>query len=453
MGLTTPAAAPSRSVPWRSQTAPEDRGLARLRAVWGRSDALFELLTPDALLAQPIPLRQPFIFYMGHLPAFAWNHLGRRLRGLPALHGAFEELFARGIDPPDLDAVPAGADAGWPDPSHVRDYRDRVREAIEAAFGAGRERRARERRLLAMVVEHELMHHETLLYMLQALPLAQKVRPDGVEYDFERYVPSGRQARVPGGRVRLGAAPDALPFGWDNEFPEHDVDVSSVLMDVAPVRNSEFLRFVADGGYARRELWTPEAWAWRERQAIEHPFSWTRQGGAWLQRTTFDHPPLERASEWPAYVSFAEASAYARWRGSRLPTEAELERAAYGGTDGARAHPWGDVPPGPEHGNFDFQRWSPAPVGSHPAGATPEGVLELVGNGWEWTSTVFGPFPGFKPMPEYPGYSSDFFDGAHYVLRGASWATDRALLRRTFRNWFQGHYPYVFAKFRCVDAA
>jgi formylglycine-generating enzyme required for sulfatase activity len=152
-------------------------------------------------------------------------------------------------------------------------------------------------------------------------------------------------------------------------------------------------------------------------------------------------------------VSFAEASAYARWRGRRLPTESEYARAAHGDLDRPREHPWGDAEPSPERGNFDFQHWSPTPVGSHPAGASPEGVVELVGNGWEWTSTPFAPFRGFQPMPEYPGYSADFFDGAHFVLRGASWATDRALVRRSFRNWFQPHYPHVFAKFRLADPA
>ena len=88
---------------------------------------------------------------------------------------------------------------------------------------------------------------------------------------------------------------------------------------------------------------------------------------------------------------------------------------------------------------------------SHPAGASAWGVHELVGNGWEWTSSVFGPFPGFRAYARtYPGYSADFFDGKHYVMAGASWATDGALVRRSFRNWFQPHYPYVFAKFRCV---
>ena len=105
-----------------------------------------------------------------------------------------------------------------------------------------------------------------------------------------------------------------------------------------------------------------------------------------------------------------------------------------------------------QHGNFDFAAWSPVPVGSLPEGRSRWGVAELVGNGWELTDTPFAPLPGFTPyIRSYPDYSADFFDGKHFVLKGASWATARDLVRPSFRNWYQAHYPYVFAKFRCVS--
>jgi formylglycine-generating enzyme required for sulfatase activity len=161
--------------------------------------------------------------------------------------------------------------------------------------------------------------------------------------------------------------------------------------------------------------------------------------------------PLPLPADWPVYVSHAEASAYARWKGRRLMTEPEFHRAAYGAPDGnERAHPWGDAAPDPTRGHFDFQGFDPAPVGAHPAGASAWGVHDLVGNGWEWTSTVFAPFEGFVPMRSYPEYSADFFDGRHYVMKGASVATASDLIRRSFRNWFRGNYPYVYAKFRTV---
>jgi formylglycine-generating enzyme required for sulfatase activity len=150
-------------------------------------------------------------------------------------------------------------------------------------------------------------------------------------------------------------------------------------------------------------------------------------------------------------VTWAEASAFARWRGARLPTEAEFHRAAFGTPHGPeRRYPWGDAIDGSPQANFDFQRWDPAPIGSHPGGASPFGVHDLVGNGWEWTSTVFAPFDGFTPLPSYPEYSADFFDGGHFVMKGASPVTAAPLTRRGFRNWFRPRYPYVYATFRCV---
>lgn len=166
----------------------------------------------------------------------------------------------------------------------------------------------------------------------------------------------------------------------------------------------------------------------------------------------FESIPLPAA--WPVYVSQAEADAYARWKRRRLATEAEFHRAAFGAPDGSeRMLPWerpaiADA----SRGNFDFVAWEPVPAGSRPAGASACGVHDLIGNGWEWTASIFAPFPGFKAMASYPEYSAEFFDGQHFVLKGASPATARELVRRSFRNWFRPNYPYVYAKFRTVSS-
>jgi iron(II)-dependent oxidoreductase len=181
---------------------------------------------------------------------------------------------------------------------------------------------------------------------------------------------------------------------------------------------------------------------------VAHPRFWESAGGVWHWRGMFELIPLPLS--WPVYVSLAEASAFARWSETRLPTEAEFQRAAYGSPTEERRFPWGSAPPSELHGVFDFASWDPQPAGSHPAGTSAWGVEDLVGNGWEWTSTPFAPFPGFRAMASYPEYSADFFDGEHFVMKGASPVTAREMIRPTFRNWFRGHYPYVYAKFRCV---
>ena len=433
----------------------------RLAAVWARTDRIFELLVPGAFLARPIALRHPFIFYVGHLPAFAWNHIGAGVLGRSSFNAGFDELFSRGIDP-DVDdpthchAHPEVPDS-WPPLAEVLAYRDRVRAAVLDSVDAVSERApthlmARDGRVFSMVIEHELMHQETLLYMIQQLGYHQKIRPAWLPRDLPRGGRSPAAIAVPAGTATLGVASTDLAFGWDNEFPMSRVLVPAFRMDETPVTNGQFLGFVEDGGYGRRELWTDDDWEWSRAEQLASPAVWAHENGRRLYRGLFELLPLERAMEWPVYVSLAEARAYARWRSLRLPTEGEFHRAAFGDPAGTeRAFPWGASPPDERHGNFDLRCWSPAPVGAYPEGASAWGIHDLVGNGWEWTETPFAGFPGFEAwIPGYEGYSADFFDGKHFVLKGASWATAAELVRRSFRNWFQAHYPYVFAKFRCV---
>jgi ergothioneine biosynthesis protein EgtB len=344
--------------------------------------------------------------------------------------------------------------------SQILDYRDRVREAVLESLDVvpriySNDIMARSGRVFEMVLEHEYMHHETLLYMMQELPMEKKNRPDGgVLYSFQAAVPP-RPVQIPAGTARLGARFAELHFGWDNEFSQVIVEVPRFTIDSMPVTNGAFFEFVESGAYRERRYWRREDWDWKVRTEREHPNCWLKDGEGWFYKAMFDVLPLAQVSSWPVYVTLAEARAYASWRGKRLPTEAEFHRAAFGGPDGNETHyPWGEVSPAPRHGNFNFSAWSPTPVGSYAAGASRWGVGELAGNGWEWTDSPFAPFPSFFPyMTRYPDYSKDFFDDKHFVLKGASWATAPELLRPSFRNWYQVHYPYVFAKFRCVSDA
>jgi ergothioneine biosynthesis protein EgtB len=297
------------------------------------------------------------------------------------------------------------------------------------------------------------MHHETLLYMWHRLSLDDKRRPAGYTPRVDGRAPAQEWVEVPSGCATLGVDRQDVVFGWDNEFPSRAAEVGAFAIDRFDVTNLQFLEFVDDGGYSNPRWWTAENWAWVRNENVAHPLFWERSAD-WWWRGMFDRVPLPLA--WPVFVSHAEASAYARWRSDRngvamrLPTEAEYQRAAFGSPGGERPHPWGSAAPSPDRGVFDFSGWDPEPVGGHPEGQSAWGVEDLVGNGWEWTSSVFAPFPGFRAMASYPEYSADFFDGEHMVMKGASPVTAAELLRPTFRNWFRSRYPYVYATFRCA---
>jgi iron(II)-dependent oxidoreductase len=155
------------------------------------------------------------------------------------------------------------------------------------------------------------------------------------------------------------------------------------------------------------------------------------------------------------HVSWYEADAYARWAGRRLPTEAEWEKAARHdpATGTSRRFPWGDAEPSARHANLGQRYLQPAPAGSYPAGASPLGVRQLVGDVWEWTASDFRPYPGFRAFP-YREYSEVFFGGDYKVLRGGAFGVDPAACRGTFRNWDYPIRRQIFSGFRCArDAA
>jgi ergothioneine biosynthesis protein EgtB len=433
--------------------------LERISDARRRSDELFALVRPESLYERPIPERHRIIFYVGHLEAFDWNLLGHETFRLTSLHPEFDRLFAFGIDPVG-GGLPTDQPSDWPSLDAVRNYVRAIRGALDRGLEKAFTEPASYSRdgfplhtLLNVAIEHRLMHVETLAYMLHRLPFHMKTRrPEVHGIAVSEVVPA--MISIPAGTVELGLERGSGKFGWDNEFEAHTVDVPSFEIDRYKVTNRQFLEFVAAGGYETREFWSDEDWKWKTDNAISHPVFWKRDGAEWLWRTMFDEVALPH--DWPVYVSQAEASAYARWAGKSLPTEAEWQRATCGTVDGeTRTYPGGsqpaDVQVEAHLGNFDFSRWDPTPVNAFPEGRSAFGVDDMLGNGWEWTSTVFSPFAGFEAFPFYRGYSADFFDGKHFVMKGGSPRTAACMLRSTFRNWFQAHYQYVYAGFRCVN--
>lgn len=424
---------------------------------FARTEAIFDLVVPAAYYERPIPLRHPIAFYEGHLPAFIWNTLFSRVLREPSFNPEFDRLFERGIDPENQSAATASAITRWPKRTHIRQYKERVLDRFsrylnEVNVGKPVHPLLENDYLLYLLLEHELMHQETLLYMLHQLPDEMKVKPASYKPAPDGISVEQRMALIPSGSATLGVSSEVNghdAFAWDNECPRQQVTVDTFWMDVYNVTNGEYLAFMAAGGYERPEFWTPETWAWKKAYPKIHPPFWIATDEGWYLRDFFETRPLPLS--WPVYVTQAEAAAYARFMGKGLPSEAQWHRAAFG--ERLSLYPWGNEEPQAAHGNFDFHHGSPVPVGSYPQGVSPFGIHDLIGNGWEWTATPFAPFSGFVPSEAYPQYSADFFDGQHFVVKGAACFTDARLLRKSFRNWYYWHYPYMYATFRCVQSA
>ena len=436
-------------------TAVRTRHDHHLRLIQARAttDELFQILRDEAFYERPIAERHRVIFYLGHVEAFDWNLLGQRAFGLRRFHSSFDQLFAFGIDPVG-GGLPTDQPRDWPSRAEIDEYKQHLRTELDSAIDRALEHPSEGHpQLLTMLdtaIEHRLMHAETLAYMFHRLPVDRK-KPVQTQDHWSTSRIQHRLVEIPEGPATLGRPADDSRFGWDNERCALTVRVPAFSIENHNVSNRQFMHFVQNGGYRDRSLWTSEGWAWRQQNGIEHPAFWHRRGNIWNYRGMFAERPLPM--ELPVFVSHAEASAYAKWLDRKLPSEEQFHRAAYGvpDSDEQRGYPWGDQPPAPQFGNFDFAHFAPSPCGAYPDGVSAFGIHDLVGNGWEWTRTVFAPLPGFAPMPFYPGYSANFFDGKHYVMKGGSPRTAACMLRRTFRNWFQPHYPYVYATFRCVE--
>ena len=392
----------------------------RLDSARQRTDSIFRLLKPEALYSRPIPERHRLVFYLGHLEAFDWNLICRKTLNVPSFHPQFDALFEFGIDPPVGQAA-TDQPSDWPSFEEIQAYNERVRSRIDELLDRAPEQ------IIQVVLEHRLMHAETLAYLLHNLAYDQKL-PGGAPLVYCANRLANPMIEIASGVATLGQRPGE--FGWDNEFAEHQVNVPGFRVSKFKITNGQYLDFVQDGASA--------------------PHFWTRRGGQWFYRGMFSEVPLPLNA--PVYATHAEATAYARWAGKRLLTEEQFHRAAYETPQGSeRLYPWGHAKSSDSRGNFDFDHWDPVDVDANPAGDSASGVSQLVGNGWEWTATQFGPFAGFQPMPFYPGYSQNFFDEEHYVMKGGSPVTAGCMLRRSFRNWFRPNYPYVYAGFRLVE--
>jgi gamma-glutamyl hercynylcysteine S-oxide synthase len=408
-----------------------------------RTERLIAPLDDERLTTQYDQLMSPPVWDYTHIGVFEELWLVQALSGAEPM----DEDLMQTYNALDTPRVVRGRRKLLDRPQTV-DYLARVRERtlalLEEVDLEGRDRLLRDAFVYSLILQHEDQHQETILQTIQLTP--------GEYLDRLPALPEGRTAptdmvQVPAGRYPIGSDGHEP---YDNEHPRHQVELSAYEIDRFPVSNGDYLRFMAEGGYTRQELWSADGWEWLLTFGIAAPEYWFQQDGGWLTRRFGTVTPVDPRLP-VSNVCWFEAEAYASWAGKRLPTEFEWEVAASWDPPSrtARRRPWGDEPGGPEVANLDQRLFSAAPVGAYPGGASPLGCEHMLGDVWEWTSSAFLPYPGFEAFP-YSEYSEPFFGGPFRVLRGASWATRPRVARNTFRNWDSPLKRQIFAGFRCA---
>jgi ergothioneine biosynthesis protein EgtB len=326
--------------------------------------------------------------------------------------------------------------------------------------------------LVRLGLEHEMQHQELLVYDIKHLLCDQFAAPmkpapaPSVRVEGMAEIEGGLfwlGYRTGSGSDQLGGENETQPpryrsgfcnnydFAFDNEKPAHQVFLQDYAIDRAPVSNGDFLEFIRAGGYQDFRWWFSEGWETVNREHWQAPLYWELHDGQWMIRDFGGlRPATSKTNEPVSHVSYYEASAFAKWAGKRLPTEAEWEKAScFAANENARqSFPWGNEAVDSLKANlFENDLWSVAPIGAFPDGQNAYGCHQMIGDVWEWTTSDYVPYPGFKS--EFDEYNDKWFVNQK-VLRGGSFATPQLHIRSTYRNFFHPHERWMISGFRCA---
>jgi iron(II)-dependent oxidoreductase len=434
---------------------------AALMEARARTLLLIAGIPEDDLRRQHDPLMGPMLWDLGHIAHFEELWLLENIAGdiqsgeMPGMFNPFENPRAvRGeLELPDLESTVR----------HMAETRARVLQLMRYADFGGSNELLRDGYVYRMVVQHEQQHNETMLQTLQlkqgepyrpprAVRFPRRTHashaPHAPHASHEKTSHENDMVRFAGGRVVLGT--DDRSAAYDNERPAHELSVQAFWIDRTAVSNADYLSFMEAGGYRNRSYWSEAGWAWLQESGATSPKYWQHDDGEWRIRH-YDEVHSADNDAPVCHVSWYEAEAYATYRGKRLPTEVEWETAATWDPDTQtkRVYPWGDDEPGALHANVDQLAFAPAPNDTFELNVSPIGCYGMIGDTWEWTSSDFTPYPGYRTFP-YPEYSEVFFGSDYKVLRGGSWATRPGSVRGTFRNWDYPIRRQIFSGFRCA---
>jgi len=428
------SAAPFRTP--RADLSPAPRvSPERFRAVRAATERLAEPLSAEDCALQSMPDASPVKWHLGHATWFFETMVLERwepdFRPLRAEYRSLFNSYYVAVGP--RHPRPQRGMLSRPSLEEVRAYRRNVDERMARLIGRGVAPEADA--LIELGLHHEQQHQELIVtdfkHLLSLNPLNPAYRPPPGRAGGGSAAPALRWHRYEAGVREIGHRGER--FCFDNETPRHRVLLGAYDLASRPVTNAEYLAFMADGGYARPELWLADGWDVRTVQAWESPHYWEKADGTWRVFTLGGVLPVD-PDEPVCHVSYYEADAYARWAGARLPSEAEWESAAASL---------------PVAGNFvESGRFHPA--AARDAQGRP---AQLFGDVWEWTQSPYGGFPGFRPAAGAVGEYNGKFMANQMVLRGGSCATPADHVRATYRNFFYPHHRWQFMGLRLARDA
>jgi ergothioneine biosynthesis protein EgtB len=422
---------------------------ARFRTARARTIATVEPLTPEDMMVQSSPEASPAKWHLAHTSWFFESFVLREFAaGYTVFNADFAWLFNSYYQ--SFAAFPEKrlrSSFSRPSLDEILRYRQHVDEGIERLIESGTEPEALKR--IELGVNHEEQHLELLLTdILHAFftnplrPAYLPGRPNGAdrrrspsqsrEFGQASSVPPLRFVRFEGGLRDVGHGGEG--FSFDNELPRHRAWLEPYCLGDRLATCIEFSEFIADGGYRRPELWLSAGWDAVQQNGWRAPLYWSSEDDAWSLFTLRGERPLREMETVPvSQVSYFEADAYARWAGKRIPTEFEWEAAA---EDQA------------VEGNLlDSGRLVPAAVESH----QDQSSMQLWGDCWEWTSSAYLGYPGFKPLPGSLGEYNGKFMSGQMVLRGGSCVTPASHVRASYRNFFGPETRWQFSGIRLAE--
>jgi len=409
--------------------------LEKYRRIRAFSHELCASLEPEDYVIQSMDDVSPTKWHLAHTSWFFETFLlVPYLGGYEALDARYEFLFNSYYNSVgDQYSRPHRGLLSRPTVQDVYDYRAHIDAGMERLLSHNAPSLGQK---IGPVVEiglnHEQQHQELILTDIKHVFSVNPLRPAFCPHQDLR-----RTAGAPGwvsfdeGIREIGST--GGEFTYDNEGPRHRVFLEPFALGSRLVTNEEYAAFIADGGYERPEMWLSEGWATAQEQAWRAPMYWQREDGAWHIFTLSGMREVDGA-EPVCHLSYFEADAYARWAGFRLPTEFEWEVAC------------ADTP---VHGNFvDTRLFHP----TAPEQAT-AALQQMYGDVWEWTSSHYSPYPGYRPAPGAIGEYNGKFMCNQFVLRGGSCATSSDHIRKTYRNFFPAHARWQFSGLRLAREA